>query len=100
MKKTPISKPIKLLDETALFSQISKIIETRKNRAGTYANQEITLMYWEIGRYIRLNVLNDERADYGKQIVPTLAIRLVNKYGKSFELRNLRRYGTICGNIS
>jgi predicted nuclease of restriction endonuclease-like (RecB) superfamily len=90
-KKKPISKPIKPLDETALFSQISNIIENRKHRAGTYANQEITLMYWEIGRYIRLNVLNNERADYGKQIVKTLATQLVNKNGKSFELRNLRR---------
>ena len=27
-------------------------IEIRKTRAGTYANREITLMYWETGHYI------------------------------------------------
>jgi predicted nuclease of restriction endonuclease-like (RecB) superfamily len=90
-KKEAKSSPINPLDETTLFSQISKIIETRKSRAGTYANQEITLMYWEIGRHIRLNVLNNERAEYSKQIVSSLSTQLVQKYGKSFELRNLRR---------
>jgi len=30
-------------------------------------------------------------ADYGKQIIQTLSAQLETKYGKNFELRNLRR---------
>ena len=78
-------------DESSLFARIAEIIETRKSRAGAYANREVTLMYWEIGRYINSALLGGERAEYGKQIVATLSQQLVAKYGKPFESRNLRR---------
>jgi predicted nuclease of restriction endonuclease-like (RecB) superfamily len=51
----------------------------------------MTLMYWEIGRYIDSVLLGRERAEYGKQIVSTLSTQLIEKYGKGFELRNIRR---------
>ena len=79
------------VDENSLFARVAEIIETRKTRAGAYANREVTLMYWEIGRYINTVVLDDERAEYGKRIVATLSQQLVNTYGKAFELRNMRR---------
>jgi predicted nuclease of restriction endonuclease-like (RecB) superfamily len=81
----------KAIDEVRLFEHVSKIIETRKSRAGAYANREVTLMYWEVGRYIGSVLLDNERAEYGKQIVSTLSEKLVSKYGKTFESRNLRR---------
>ncbi|MDR0444601.1 MAG: PDDEXK nuclease domain-containing protein [Treponema sp.] len=79
------------IDITLLFEHITKIIEKRKIKAGAYANREITLMYWEVGRYIGSVLLSGERAEYGKQIVSTLSTQLVGRYGKVFELRNLRR---------
>ena len=36
-------------------------------------------------------VLQNQRADYGKQIVVSLARQLVEKYGRNFEEKNLRR---------
>ena len=90
-KKLSKARPVETLDETTLFTHISKIIETRKNRAGTYANREITMMFWEIGRYIKLNVLDGERAEYGKRIISKLAAKLAFKYGNSFTERNLYR---------
>ena len=79
------------INEASLLKHITKIIESRKNRAGAYANREVTLMYWEIGRYIGSVLLGGERAEYGKQILATLSQELIRKYGKSFELRSLRR---------
>ncbi len=35
--------------------------------------------------------MQGERADYGKQVIASLAKDLVQQYGKSFEARNLRR---------
>jgi hypothetical protein len=74
-----------------IFKKIVEIIENRKFRAGAFANREVTLMYWEIGQYINSVILDYKRAEYGKQIVSTLSTQLMAKYGKSFELRNLRR---------
>jgi len=79
------------IDESSLFVRIAEIIETRKSRAGAYANREVTLMYWEIGRYINSVLLGGERAEYGRRIAATLSQQLVERYGWSFELRNLRR---------
>jgi len=80
-----------MIDETTLFERVSEIIENRKFRALSYANSEATVMFWEIGNYINSFVLDSQRATYGKQIVATLSQQLQEKYGKSFELTNLRR---------
>jgi predicted nuclease of restriction endonuclease-like (RecB) superfamily len=79
------------IDETVLFERIAAIIENRKSRAAAYTNREVTLMFWEVGQYINAAVLDFKRAAYGKKIVSTLATQLSSIYGKSFELRNLRR---------
>lgn len=48
-------------------------------------------MFWQIGHKINQNILQNLRAEYGKQIVSTVSTQLKNKYGKNFELRNVRR---------
>ena len=79
------------VDENTLFARVTEIIENRRFRAGAYANREVTLMYWEIGRYIGSVLLGGERAGYGKRMVSELATQLVGTYGKSFDARNIRR---------
>jgi predicted nuclease of restriction endonuclease-like (RecB) superfamily len=79
------------IDETALYNHVSAIIENRKFRAQSHANQESVLMFWEIGKYIGSIMLGGERAKYGKQIVVTLAQQLQLKYGSSFEYSNVTR---------
>ena len=50
------------------------------------------MMYWHIGERINRVVLGDERATYGKQIVPQVATQLQAWYGsKGFEQRTIRR---------
>jgi hypothetical protein len=73
------------IDENSLLVHVSKIIENRKRRAYTKVNQETTLLYWEVGRYIGSVLLGRERSAYGRRIVATLSQQLTNKYGKSFE---------------
>jgi predicted nuclease of restriction endonuclease-like (RecB) superfamily len=87
----PKLKPVTLINETILFDQISKIIENRKHHTAAYANQEINLMFWEIGRYINSVVLDFKRAPYGKSIFSTLSRKLTERYGKSFQEENLYR---------
>lgn len=80
-----------LIDEAALFEHVAQIIESRKSRAGAYANREVTLMYWEVGRYVGSILLGGERAEYGKKILATLSQRLAKKYGNSFEYTKMTR---------
>jgi hypothetical protein len=76
------------IDEVQIFKHVANIIETRKYRAGAYANCEITLMYWEVGEYVNSVVLDGSRAAYGKRIVTELASQLMVKYGKTFDVHN------------
>jgi len=80
-----------IVDESVLFENACKIIDFRKNNTMSYANQEITLMYWEIGKFISDHILNRERASYGKKVLPTLSAKLQEIYGRNFSERNLNR---------
>ena len=44
-----------------------------------------------IGQRIHTQVLEGRRADYGEEVVLTLAAQLVKEYGTSFSVKNLRR---------
>ena len=79
------------LDESQIFERVTNIIETRKSRAGAYANREVTLMYWEVGQYVGSILLGGERAEYGKRIVAPLAQQLTERYGNSFERTKITR---------
>jgi predicted nuclease of restriction endonuclease-like (RecB) superfamily len=50
----------------------------------------LTLLYWQIGRRIHKELLNDARADYGSQIITLLAQQLTQEYGRGFTEQNLR----------
>lgn len=49
------------------------------------------MLFWEIGFRINDIILQNKRAEYGKQIVPALSVHLESKYGRNFEEKNLRR---------
>ena len=77
------------IDETQLFERVVEIIERRKSRASDYANQEATMMFWEVGRFVNFIVLDFKRAAYGKEILSELATKLVGRYGRNFIERNI-----------
>jgi len=77
--------------DNSLFQDLARIIDQGKNQLAKQVNSTITLVYWQVGKRINEDVLNNQRAEYGKEIVSPVATQLASKYGKSFELRNLRR---------
>jgi len=77
--------------EQTLFDEISAIIEQGRREISLQASRGTVLIFWQIGKRVNDEVLENRRADYGKQIVSRLATQLTTKYGRSFELRNLRR---------
>lgn len=75
-----------------LMTDLRQIIDEARIHVASTANYELTMMYWHIGERINRVVLGNERATYGKQIVPQVATQLQALYGsKGFEIRNVRR---------
>ena len=75
-----------------LLGDLRKIIDTARSHVAATANYELTAMYWHIGDRINRDVLKNERAEYGKQIVSQVATQLQEEYGtKGFEERTIRR---------
>jgi len=76
--------------EQTLFLEIRQLIESAKQRAAVAINAEITLLYWQVGDRIQTEILQRQRAEYGKQIIATLSRQLTQTYGKGWSDRQLR----------
>ena len=74
----------------SLFSDLTRLIAEARTRAAVAVNAEITLLYWQIGRRIRIDVLKEERADYGKQVLLLLAEKLTCQFGRGWSENQLR----------
>ena len=75
-----------------LLKDLRQIIDAARSHVAATANYELTAMYWHIGNRINNEVLKNERAAYGKQIVSQVATQLQEEYGtKGFEERTIRR---------
>ena len=72
-----------------LLSDIRLMIEQSRHRVSQVINSEMVLLYWNIGKRIREDILKKNRAAYGEEIVQTLSAQLSADYGKGFTLRNL-----------
>lgn len=77
--------------QESLITDLRTLINEARNKVALIVNTEITLLYWHIGKRINKEVLGNQRAEYGKQIVSTVSTQLTKEYGRGFELRNLRR---------
>lgn len=81
-----------MLPENHLFFEIKSLIEKARHSAARAVNAELVLLYWQIGHCIRHEILRDQRAEFGKQVVRTLAEQLTAEFGKSFNASNLWRF--------
>jgi len=72
-----------------LLSDIRLMIEQSRHRVSQAINSEMVLLYWNIGKRIREDILKKNRAAYGEEIVQRLSAQLSADYGKGFTLRNL-----------
>jgi hypothetical protein len=86
--------------EQDLLNKLSQLIEYSQNKITIQANSALTLLFWQIGKYINDFVLNNKRAEYGKQILSAVSTHLTEKYGNNFELRNLQRMRQFADHIN
>lgn len=74
-----------------LFAAVSGLIEEARRTLARQASSTTIYLFWRIGQQINGQILNHQRAEYGRKIVSSLATQLAATYGRSFEVRNLRR---------
>lgn len=79
----------KITKTTGLFDKIYGLIEQARRKIATTINQEMVLLYWNIGKTIKEEIIKSKRAEYGKQIIQSLTGELTQKYGKGFSSQNL-----------
>ena len=80
------------VEQQSLIKDLRQIIEQARGHVAATANYELTMMYWHIGERINREVLGNQRAEYGKQIVAQVAQQLQAEFGKKgFEERTIRR---------
>jgi predicted nuclease of restriction endonuclease-like (RecB) superfamily len=74
-----------------LLTELRSLIESARQHVAQTANATQTMLYWHVGLCVQREVLKNERAEYGEQIVSTLSTQLVAEYGQAFGARSLRR---------
>lgn len=74
-----------------LLGDLRNLIDDARQKVASAVNSELTLLHWRIGQRIHKQVLSGQRAQYGKEILPTLSAALVQDYGRGFNEKNLRR---------
>ena len=72
-----------------IFFRISEFIEQARKKVAATIDQEMILLYWNIGKTIKEEIIKSERAEYGKQIVQSLSALLTHKYGRGYSSQNL-----------
>jgi predicted nuclease of restriction endonuclease-like (RecB) superfamily len=73
-----------------LFNDVCHIIDGTRSRLATTVNAEVCLMNWNIGKRIKEDVLYNQRAEYGKEIVKSLSVKLTERYGTGWGYEKLK----------
>ena len=77
--------------DNSLINDIKQLIYESKQKVTVAVNSTITILYWNIGKRINQEILDNKRADYGRQILPTLSAKLREEFGIGFSQQNLYR---------
>lgn len=80
-----------LLTSEKLFAELSQLIEQSQRQVASYVNSTLTVLFWHIGKRINNEILQNQRAEYGKQILPAISAKLESSYGRNFTEKNVRR---------
>ena len=67
------------------YDKIVKMIETAKYKVFETANFQTVYLFWHIGQELKDNILNGQKAEYGKSIVKNMSKDLEFQYGHSYE---------------
>ena len=90
-KLVSVAKAPAFIDEATLLSALRALIESARQRIATVANSTTTLLFWNVGRRLLRENLEQGRAAYGKQILATVSQELMAEFGAGFSYTALTR---------
>lgn len=77
--------------EAGLAADVRAMIEQTREAVARTVNAGMTLLYWRVGRRIQVEILKNQRAEYGGEILATLSQELTAEFGKGFSYSALTR---------
>lgn len=88
----PDNQIVATTSQQSLIQDLRQIIDQARGHVAATANYALSVMYWHIGERINTEVLGNQRAEYGMQIVASVSRQLREEYGsKGFDEKNIRR---------
>ncbi|MDP7008172.1 MAG: PDDEXK nuclease domain-containing protein [Phycisphaerales bacterium] len=78
-------------ESPALFFDIRSLIDKTRQTIARTVNAELSMLYWNVGKKISEDILKQDRAEYGKQILESLSSYLTSEYGSGWSRINLNR---------
>lgn len=85
-----------------LYNEIKELIDQSRQHVAVAVNAAMSMLYWQIGKRINDEILQNQRAGYGEQIVQSLSAQLTEAYGKGWsekQLRHCLRFAEIFPNV-
>src|SRR5690606_20416261 len=73
-----------------LFVRIKQIVEDGRVHVAQTVNATLTLTYWNIGKAIKEDILQNKRPTYGGVVNLNLARQLTEEYGKGWGVKHLQ----------
>lgn len=80
-----------LIISKGLITEIKDLIEKSRQHIAVTVNVTMSMLYWQIGKRINDEVLQNQRAEYGKQIVVSLSRQLTQEYGNGWGEKQIRQ---------
>ena len=74
-----------------VYGKVSELIQSAQNYLAKTVNSSMVVLYWHIGNTIQEEVIKNEKAGYGEQVMQTVAAQLTQQYGRGYSYRNLYR---------
>ena len=75
---------------TVLLADVRGMILQAREAVARAVDSGMTVLYWNVGRRIRQDILGEKRAEYGGKIVSALGKQLEMEFGRGFSEKSLR----------
>lgn len=87
-------KDITPIEKSSLFGDVCTIVEQAQRTVFHAVNATLIMRNWLLGMRIHKEILKEQRAEYGEQVLKELAKQLTEKYGRGFNKSNLYLFVT------
>ena len=74
----------------ALLAELRELIRSAREQVARAIDSGLAAIYWQVGCRVRAEILKDQRAEYGAQIVSAVGRQLELEFGRGFSEKSLR----------